>query len=165
LGRVGDVGINVMSPVQNFIKVYRNAGVPRSLRGYTNQEAKGLESQYGVKLPPAFVAYLKLMGHDTDWLFLGTDASLHHLKQLRKWADNLLVHNGKPFELYPQDFVFLMHQGYQFMWFRADGSSEDPPVFYYLEGNRTPEQKFDTFSAYLLFCISEIQQPPAPPSR
>lgn len=144
-----------MAAVPSFIKLYRTFGVPKSLRGYTTEEIRGLESQYGVKLPPSFVAYLKLMGHDTDWLFLGTDASLRHLKQLRKWADALLVENGTPFSLHPLDFVFLMHQGYQFMWIRADGSTDDPPVLYYLEGNKSPEQKFETFSAYLKFCISE----------
>ena len=95
-----------MASVQEFIDIYRDSGAPESLGGYGDDEVIGLESQYNVQLPPSFVAYLKLMGHGTDWLFLGTDTSLNYLKQLRQWADRLLVENGDPFRLHPRDFVF-----------------------------------------------------------
>ena len=40
---------------------------------------------------------------------------------------------GNPFELPDDAFIFLMHQGYQFMYFHTADRNEDPPVYYYLE--------------------------------
>jgi hypothetical protein len=57
----------------------------------------------------------------------------------------LLLENHQP-PLPNKAFVFFMHQGYQFMYFIADSSSDDPPVFYYLEGEPTTVQHYERLS-------------------
>jgi hypothetical protein len=44
-----------------------------------------------------------------------------------------------------------MHQGYQFLFFKCDGS-DDPPVYYYLEGDSSPTKKFDRFTEWIALC-------------
>jgi hypothetical protein len=67
------------------------------------------------------------------------------MPDLHRAADTLLREDGQP--LLPKNaFVFLMHQGYHFMYFIADGQSDDPPVYYYLEGELRMVRKFDRFS-------------------
>ena len=73
---------------------------------------------------------------------------------MREWADEMLAENGRPFELPPGAFVFLMHQGYQFMYFVCDGATDDPPVYYYLEGQPAVERKAERFSDWLELCAS-----------
>ena len=69
------------------------------------------------------------------------------LMELRGWAEELLVESDSKFSLPPECFVFAMHQGYQFMYFLCDGN-EDPEVLYYLEGEKEPYLKWQSFSQF-----------------
>lgn len=75
-----------------------------------------------------------------------------HLPDLREIAEQLLQENNQP-PLPAQAFVFLMHQGYQFLYFVADGKNDDPPVYGYLEGEQGIVKKFEHFSEMVL-CAS-----------
>jgi len=143
-----------MPSTREFQRRYHSWGLPKELHGCSREEIAALESRFEIKLPVAYRAFLRSMGHDTDWLFVGTDCSYRHLSTLRRGAERLLARFGDPFMLHAEDFVFLMHQGYQFMYFRAD-ENPDPPVFYYLEGYSKPERKFGSFSQFLESCIAD----------
>lgn len=67
----------------------------------------------------------------------------------RSVAEELLEADVADFRLSESDFVFAHHQGYQFMYF-STGGSDDPPVYYYMEGTRSPQKKYDSFSEFLL---------------
>jgi hypothetical protein len=54
----------------------------------------------------------------------------------------------------PADFVFAVHQGYTFLFFRC-GGSDDPPVFLYEEGETRFRQVADSFSAWLVGCAQD----------
>jgi hypothetical protein len=45
-----------------------------------------------------------------------------------------------------------MHRGYQFFYFDADGKNDDPPVFYYLEGEPAVVRRFERFSELVSVC-------------
>jgi hypothetical protein len=45
----------------------------------------------------------------------------------------MLTEDGFPQKLPDDGFVFFMHQGYQFNFFRVSGE-DDPPVYRYFEG-------------------------------
>ncbi|GAA3619799.1 hypothetical protein [Flavivirga jejuensis] len=49
--------------------------------------------------------------------------------------------NAKNF-LANNDFVFMMHQGYMFWHFKADGN-ENPDVYFYQEQSLIPDKKTD----------------------
>ena len=119
--------------------------------GCSEREIARLESKFGVRLPSPYRKFLSRFGRDRDAssVLSGSDYFVPVLFELRAWADELLQENGSPFQLHPKDFVVLMHQGYQFFYFRADGTSDDPPVFFYFEGREQPEQKFSTVSEWL----------------
>lgn len=117
--------------------------------GCTEQEIAALEQAVAQTLPPAFRAYLLRCGKMPDAVFTGSDCCYGDLFHLREDAEDLLEENGQPFNLPKRAFVFLMHQGYQFLYFLTDGKSPDPPVQYYLEGEEGPEKKYPSFTAFL----------------
>ena len=86
-------------------------------------------------MPAAYKAFLRVAGRnagqlmdDIDFLYdkvLGLNTQA--ISILDNWEEGKLV-------LPDQAFVFAMRQGEQFMFFVADGSLDDPPIYYYFEG-------------------------------
>ena len=135
-----------------FLDSYRSlglGGLPCS-----SSEVEALEQRAGVMLPAAYRAYLLIAGRQPPSAWVGTDCAVRHLPKLRDWAEELLREGRQP-PLPPDAFVFLMHQGYQSMHFLADGSSDDPPVFYYLEREPRVTQKFERFSDLVAVCAGD----------
>ncbi len=48
-----------------------------------------------------------------------------------------------------------MHQGYVFLYFLADDGTDDPAVFYYMEGEPGVVQKFERFSDLVAVCVGD----------
>src|SRR5437764_15449035 len=105
------------------------AGV-QQLRPCTQSEVEEMERQLGLSFPPAYREFLLWMGHDAGEMLAGSNYRWHELPTLREWAVELLSGNNFPQALPEDAVVFLMHQGYQFMFFRASEGS-DPAVYYY----------------------------------
>ena len=61
--------------------------------------------------------------------------------ELNDWAVELLDEVGTENFLTEKDFVFMMHQGYIFWYFKADGN-ENPDVYFYKEGRLMPNKEF-----------------------
>jgi hypothetical protein len=120
------------------------SGTPATL-----QEVEALERRVGVVFPAAYKAFLLILGRDGGPDFVGPDCTIRHLPGLREGATELLRSQGLPFQLPERAVVFLMHQGYFFVFFVADGKAEDPPVFAYREGDAAPSLKAESFSAWL----------------
>jgi hypothetical protein len=118
--------------VAAFLERYRELG----LDGSPNApgDVAQLEKEAGVPLPAAYKAYLLIAGQQPSTAWVGSDCTIQHLPKLSGWAEHLLSVNHQP-ALPKQAFVFIMHQGYQFKYFIADGRSDDPPVSY-LPGGR-----------------------------
>jgi|SRR5215831_20512770 len=68
---------------------------------------------------------------------VGTDL-FHPGSDLNESAIRLLEEDGVENFLEPDDFVFMMHQGYFFFYFKANGDP-DPIVFGYYEQKLKPE--------------------------
>lgn len=94
-----------------------------------------LEEHLGLPIPVAYRAYLLIAGGSYPPALVGSDCSGDYVYKLREWAIILLRENDNPFRLPDDAIVFFMHQGYQFCYFHADGITDDPPVYYYLEGD------------------------------
>ena len=108
-----------------------------------------LEKQLGLTLPRIYREFMldpSLLAQDR---LTGTAWGIGELVELQQDARELLDENRNPFELREQDFVFRMHQGYQFDFFPCD-QGEDPPVYFYTEGNESaPENPYDRISDWI----------------
>lgn len=95
------------------------------------------------------------MGRSADGFFRGTDMFWPDLRSLRRYAEELLEENGNPFPLSKDAIVIAVHQGYQFLYLDSDLKKSDPPVYYYMEGDKTPTQKWDSFTKFLHETVEE----------
>lgn len=76
-------------------------------------------------------------GASADNYMIGSEWQANKLHDLQVWAAELLEENNfRPLPAHA--FVFWMHQGYQFAFFILNGE-DDPPVFYYREGQTETE--------------------------
>ncbi len=106
---------------------------PENAMPCSEDEVLALERRIGRALPGAYKEFLLWMGHGSTGVFRGTDCFYYDLPVIRTGASELLQEDGFPEPLPADAFVFLMHQGYQFAFFRLS-EGEDPPVSYYYEG-------------------------------
>lgn len=100
----------------------------------SKEEVQALENQLGQTLPAAYREFLLLMGRKAGGLFWGTNWLYEDLELMQEDAVELMRHDKFPVILPPDAFVFLMHQRYQFMFFRLT-EGDDPPVYYYIESD------------------------------
>ncbi|MBR8826817.1 MAG: SMI1/KNR4 family protein [Gomphosphaeria aponina SAG 52.96 = DSM 107014] len=104
-----------------------------------------LEKQLGIKLPSAYQEFLRIMGKGAG----------QHLFELQPAAVELLEENDFP-QVLPQDaFVFLMHQGYQFSFFRLS-EGENPPTYSYCEGE-TQQDFIKSHERFSEFLATEVE--------
>ncbi|GCL43073.1 MAG: SMI1/KNR4 family protein [Dolichospermum sp.] len=109
-----------------------------------------LERQQGINLPSTYKDFLKIMGHGAGKFLRGSDCFYQHLSQIQEWAKQLLVENDFPQTLPEDAFVFFMHQGYQFSFFRLS-EGDNPPTYSYCEGQEEAYfiKSHDQFSDFL----------------
>jgi len=123
---------------------------PDELVGCTRDDVIAIEQKLGISLPRAYQEFLLSMGRSAGQFLRGSDCFLNHLPQLQEWAVELLQENNFA-ECLPDDaFIFFMHQGYQFSFFRVSEGA-DPPTYSYCEGtNQTFFIKsHESFSGFL----------------
>lgn len=128
---------------------------PDELLGCTEDEVVELEEKLGILLPKAYQEFLLFMGHGAGRFLRGSDYFFKDLLVLKHWALALLEENNFPESLPEDAFVFLMHQGYQFSFFRVS-QGDNPPTYYYCEG--TDETAFiKSHDKYSDFLMTEVE--------
>ena len=127
----------------------------RTLVGCTDGEIAALEETLGLALPSAYRQFLGGAGKFAGSFMEGSDFLLNDLIDINEAAVELADDEGLGNEVRGHP-VFLMHQGYQFLFF-ADGDSNDPPVMRFLEGEGI-DQVASAFSEWLTRTISEETQ-------
>jgi hypothetical protein len=125
-----------------------------ALWGCRAEEVAQLEGSLGVALPSIYRQFLARMGRSTGAFLTGTDFLFARLVDLRGEAEHLLEEVNSPFRLAKADFVFTMHQGYQFLYFTT-GEADDPSVWHFAEGDAEPRRVFAHFSEWLSACITD----------
>ncbi|WP_293156931.1 MULTISPECIES: SMI1/KNR4 family protein [unclassified Microcoleus] len=120
------------------------------LVGCTRDEVIAIEQLLGISFPPAYQEFLLSMGCSAGKFLRGSDCFFDRLPQLQEWAVELLKENNFAESLPEDAFIFFMHQGYQFSFFRLSEGA-DPPTYSYCEG--TNETSFikshESFSDFL----------------
>lgn len=123
-------------------------------RGCTAEEVAEIEATVRVRLPNAYREFLDLCGKQAREFLSGTDWMFPTILTLKESAAALLSECGIQQKLSPSDFVFAMHQGYQFLFFGCQ-SGQDPPVFRFIEGDQSAQQVFDSFSNWFCQCADD----------
>ncbi len=120
---------------------------PEELVGCTGEDISALEKKFALTMPGLYVEWLVTMGRGAGKFLRGSDAFFPALLELRDSALELLAECGNKITLPHDAFVFLIHQGYQFLYFRTDQNDPDPPVIQYIEGE-DPIQGWSHLSSY-----------------
>jgi hypothetical protein len=132
-----------------------NLASPHDLIGCTMREIIELEQQLGVKLPIAYQEFLRIMGKGAGQFLRGSDCFYDQLLDLQQAAGELLAENHFLGKIPDDAFVFFMHQGYQFSFFRLS-EGDNPPTYFYCEGEQ--HQSFiKTHERYSEFLATEVE--------
>ena len=83
-------------------------------------------------LPKTYLLFMESAGHGIRF-FRGSSYNINEISLLQEGAVELLQEDRSAETLTNNDFVFFMHQGYQFYFFKLD-EGENPPVYFYEEG-------------------------------
>ena len=101
------------------------------------KEIEQIETENNISLPELYRAFYYRCSFSAPLKLVGTDLRNRN-PELNKWALELLKEDRLKNFLDKDDFVFMMHQGYIFWYFKANGDS-DPIVFGYHEGRSKPD--------------------------
>ncbi|WP_062062893.1 SMI1/KNR4 family protein [Aquimarina longa] len=104
-------------------------------------ELEVLEKEKGIKFPLIYKEFYKSCKTSHPKKMRGTDLFSND-KELMEGAIELLEEDNAKNFLTNKDFVFMMHQGYMFWYFKADGN-ENPDVYFYQEQSLFPDKKTD----------------------
>ena len=115
----------------------------------TSGEIRALEDKNALTLPIKYKEFLLNGDAVFEEVMAGSDFHPPYLEKLNDWAKDLLEEDGNPCTLKVDDFVFCMHQGYQFLYFNCSEDSDDPPVYYYLEGDKSVTRVANSFTQYI----------------
>jgi hypothetical protein len=96
-----------------------------------------LEKERKIILPEVYKEFYNRCSYSVPEGLTGTDL-LNHYPDLHHWANELIKQDGIDNFLEEDDFVFMMHQGYVFWYFKADGNP-DPTIYGYHEKKLTPD--------------------------
>lgn len=123
----------------------------RNAKGCSSDELASLKARYGESLPDSYIQFMADAGNGIEEFLRGSDFVYSQIDDLREAADQLLRESGlKPLE--PDDFVFAMHQGYQFYFFH------DGAVYYYQEGAEKIEKRHDSFEQFFDSVVSNLEK-------
>lgn len=123
----------------------------RDPQGCSAEEIASLVAQSEAVLPESYRQFMEVAGNGVADFLQGSDFTLRELDGVREAANELLEAAGLP--TLPSDaFVFTMHQGYQFYFF------DKGEVFYFREGAKDVEKRFDSFEEFFDYVIDNIEK-------
>ena len=125
--------------------------------GCPEADVDDLEAELGVKFPAVFRAYVGNTAGGRGELFVGSDAEPRQMADYRERAAELIDEAGATDFLDDKTAVFLFHQGYSFLYFKADGGY-DAPVFQFVEGEAAPKQLAHGFAEFLDASVRELEE-------
>jgi hypothetical protein len=116
------------------------------------------ESRLAVQFPQIFRAYLLEIAKAPGVLFQGSDvAEITEFEKYRADALALMAKTDPTLALPPQAIVFLIHQGYQFVYIIGVGGFDTPPMFW-TEGSREPTQLASSFAEMVDVQLSQMEK-------
>ncbi len=116
--------------------------------GCSAQEISQMEAEVG-PLPTSYREFLLKMGRGAGNFYVGTDLFYPDFLGITEAAHHLVAEDKADIILPKDTIVFMMHQGYQFMFVRS-GEGADPPVYYYMEQSGQFTKKADHLTQFLI---------------
>jgi len=126
----------------------------RDFIGCSEDEIDEIERQFSIKLPLIYREYLNTMGRSSGSFLQGTDFSFPVILGLRESAEDLIKECDAKITLSKTDFVFVFHQGYQFLYFNSK-DSDDPPIYLFVDEEPISQKVFNKFSEWLIQCVKD----------
>ena len=151
----GERSIMYLEKVKARIEELQSRQVVGRLVPCSVEEVHVLEEQLGRTLPAVYREFLLLMGQRAGGLLGGTNWLYEDLNVIQEDAVELMQRDRFPVLLPPDTFVFLMHQRYQFGFFRLT-EGDDPPVYFYMESDDEISLKISA-SHYSIFLFDIIE--------
>ena len=105
--------------------------------GYPEQEVAEAEARLGVRFPDVFRTYLREMARSPGDLFRGSDLAGMKFEEFRTEASEILAKTDPTLALPPEAVIFLLHQGYTFLFLNASRGF-DGPLLQWKEYRREP---------------------------
>ena len=142
-------------PIERAVRQLHDSGLASAsdVVGCTAAEIAHVEAQASVQLPRLYKEFLSRMGRSTGAFLKGSDFTYPAVTTLRSDADRLPEDSRAGWKLKAADFVFLGHQGYEFLFFDC-AQGDDPPVQLLTEGEN-PREVFPRFSEWLARCVAD----------
>ena len=91
-----------------------------TLRGCSAQEMDEIQTDVGLTLPLAYREFLCKMGREAGKFYVGSDIFYPRLLGITEAAHSLVAENPSGISLPEDAIAFIMHQGYQFIFIRAN---------------------------------------------
>ena len=114
---------------------------PEELIGCSDKEIEALEKACGLILPYSYKVFLKNFGHSFGGVADDVEFLYQDVFPLTKIAREILQYEKSP--VLPQSaFVFTMRYEEQFFFFEVEEGIENPPIFYYMEGDKSFSKKY-----------------------
>jgi hypothetical protein len=133
--------------LDHVIEIFRKNSI--GIIPCSQEEIFHLETHIGAALPESYREYLRLMGKYSGTFNVGSDCFYDDVFSLNEDAQQLLIENNVVERLPTDAFVFCMHHGYIFNYFRLS-EGPNPPVYSYSETTNELRKIFPSFSDYLL---------------
>ncbi len=118
------------------------------IQGCSQEEVAQLEQHFNIQFPRSYREFLLTMGHQCGTLFRGTDILYPRRFDFAESVKELTEESKADFRLPEDAFVFSMHQGYIFWYFRL-GEGDDPPIYQYNENQPDSRRVAASLSEYL----------------
>ncbi len=118
-------------------------------------EVEKIQNDFGLILPLTYRQFLFTMGKGAGRYMLGSSVFYYDTGDIGIGAADLIEENELP--PLPEDaFVFWMHQGYRFAFFRTS-EGDDPPVYYYTEDDDNQKEYIKCTERLTDFFLIELK--------
>lgn len=121
----------------------------------SEEQVMALERSLGCSLPLAYKEFLFWMGLGAGPFLRGSRCFYNDLLAIQAGATHMLPIGASSERLPEKSFVFWMHQGYQFLFFRLQ-DGDDPPVHYYNQGENARRIIFNQYDSFSKFLSQEV---------
>ena len=132
---------------------------PNLIKGCSNQEIQKLQKDFNVIFPKSYIVYLENFGHSLGGGLMGeVDVLYDKVGCLTKELRDEVIIEEEGLSIPKSAFVVAARYGEQFMFFDANGLLEEPPILYYMDGDKDFTKVYDSIFGLLEETLESIKK-------